>query len=553
MKNIALVSALGAVCLLACSGSDPAADAPATETDGGADPRRDTTVTTDPSCPKKAEVDDLDTNGTDDNCDGIDGMLNDTVFVVGGASDDGKGDPTSPVGSIAKAAEVAKATGKHHVYVCIGTLVESAALTAPADLHVHGGFACDRNWRRLDADSRTAWVSPSASALRIDGGTKVSFDHFDISAGAAVEPGQSSVAVTLHQVTEAELTDVTVSAGNGAPGAAGVGGGPSLPARGASANGNLVGFPGYGAEAVQQDCTLPGGAANRAGAGGAADPRLRRVGDSGGSSSDGTDGGDWRIVQNGDLFPLSSAYAVGSAGANGQPGASATATAALLGIVVDGRYVPTAGVGGGAGGDGRSGGGGAPGQGAEICRGYRNQFAAWTCEGEVLVRGGGGGGAGGCYGAGGAPGGGGQSGGASIAVLAQGGTLQLKRATLRSAAGGNGGASGEGTAGQIGGSPGAGGAGSRWHEEYENLRQPTSGGQVFGMPGFAGGKGGNGGNGGAGAAGAGGPTVGIFTAGCTATVDDTVRYELGLGGGGGAGTAGVPAGPAGLAKELVEQ
>lgn len=495
-------------------------------------------------CKETGKPDVLD--GVDDDCDGIDGVVTDTVFVRPGASPTAAGTGNDPVGSLARALELARRQTKHHVYLCVGALEEGAIeLEVTSDLHIHGGFTCADWSRGSDRTLHTRWNSSASEALRIRGGAHLSLERVELTAADASSAAASSVAISAWAVADFVITDSIVRAGNGAAGAAGATGTAQQPVA-RSAPGGSAWSPGVDVPAKPQAC----GGSDYAGSGGAAAARSRRDGDAGGNSSDGVDGGDWRTQNLG----LTSAYATGSDGAPGAPGAPAVGVAAPRGTIVEGRYVAGVGPGGSPGGRGTSGGGGAPGEAIEVCKGHvvtvrpSEVGYTWLCDEAPILRGGGGGGAGGCYGLGGAAGGGGQSGGASIALLVEASEVRLGNVQLVTGAGGAGGAAGAGAPGQVGGEGGFGGSGSAWGLDFYRTRNGEA---KAGYTGFPGGRGGDGAPGGAGAPGSGGPAAGIYVVGAAPVVDPSTTYRVGAGGAGGAGVGGVADGSVGVTGSVL--
>jgi hypothetical protein len=167
---------------------------------------------------------------TDADCDGIDGAWDAAVFVAPSGSDDASGSRDAPVKTLTKAVELATGSDKA-VYVCLGTYVETLALTA--GVAIHGGYDCENGWARTQ---QLPLVAPeSGTPLTIVNVTEpVIVDRLALRAPDAVDPGASSIGALVATSPDVVLTHVDITAGNGA---AGIPGEPVTADDGASGTG----------------------------------------------------------------------------------------------------------------------------------------------------------------------------------------------------------------------------------------------------------------------------------------------------------------------------
>lgn len=190
---------------------------------GGANSRNTSTGSTGgasstAACTPTTGVDVPDNNGTDSNCDGVDGNAATSLFVSPMGLDSDSGTKDAPFRSIAHAVSVASASKTPlDILICEGTYAENLKVTASAGLH--GGYDC-RTWARTGA---RAVVAPSSGvALHIEGVagpmrmSKITFQSAD-----ATTAGGSSQAVQIVGSKGISIDHSAIVAGNGANGAAG--------------------------------------------------------------------------------------------------------------------------------------------------------------------------------------------------------------------------------------------------------------------------------------------------------------------------------------------
>ncbi len=507
------VTCTALIALSCSSGDERDAKAPGPSADGG--PRLHN-----PNCRPRPGADTPDAEGDDSNCDGIDGDLLHAVFVAPAGTDAASGEPTTPVKTLSRAVALAQTSGRD-VYVCSGTYADNVVIEQRG-VHIYGGFDCTNGWARTE---QHAVVAPSAGKpLRVAGAVDVLIRDVDFRAPDAVEPGTSSVAVTVLDSQQVRIENAVLQAGNGAPGKPGEPAGPALAilpekaANGASApagltcpfRGTFVGLPaaciavqaGGNSLARSYSCeTSPGQYAGGGGGQGGDGPSTVYVPSNGGPGGVGIPAstGPSPLVVPGRATRGRSGQR-GAAGKNGTPAPSG------FGSVVSGEYMPS-----NSGSDGTPGGVGQAGDGGNGGRAY---FASGS---QDYIYSGGGGGQGGFPGCGGAAGRGGGGGGASIALVGDDSKVALREVTIISGTGGVGGPASPGLPGQPGGEPGDGGLGIQGSPVDTN--------------GAPGGKGGAGGPGGDGGPGAGGPSLGIVVVG-----EDPelllITYQIGEGGSG---------------------
>jgi hypothetical protein len=413
-----------------------------------------------------------------------------TAFYVDAArgADANPGTREAPFGTLATA--IQRAGPGQEIRVAGG--VYPQALSLRSGVRVMGGYD-GASWRRT---SSPTFVGSGGVAVTGRNVSDVILDGLVMQSGDVSDPGASSIALLLENVTGVVVRSSRVLAGRGADGRAGANGAPGGNG-GAGAAGQLpvACFPGVtrsGGDGANSSfaaggrggfgSTVDGGDGVRGGGadGGDGGPGGRRIGGGGQNGREGR---------------------IGAAGARGQDGRGGEE----FGALADGVYQTAAGANATAGGNGSGGGGGGGGAGAAAACG---------------ASGGGGGGGG----ARGAIGTGGTGGGGSFGVVVSG-SVTLEGVEIVTAGGGNGGAGGRGGAGGNGGAGGAGRSGSG----------------VLGASG-KGGVGGKGGEAGHGGGGGGGPSIGILeTAGAQVTATG-VTFTLGSGGTGGTspGNPGLP-------------
>jgi len=474
-----------------------------------------------PRCVPASTSDIPDDDFLDSNCDGIDGDVSHAIFVSPSGSDTADGTLGKPVKTIQHGVELA-AAAKQDVYVCIGEYTDNIVVGKDA-VSVFGGYDCS-GWSRTNARVKVAPQSGSALVVR-GAAAAVVIDRFELRSADAAKAGDSSIGAMIVDSGAVTLSNITITAGEGAagkPGAA-VKAVTSAAPTGASGvdagsqcnyiDGGVVPSPacqtlrtGGSRGAV----TCPNGDRVRGGVGGTggnktySDIVLHTSGESG----------------------LPGGKAVNQKAQPGKIGAAGVPASAGFGEAMADGYLPTnIGGEGSIGATGESGGGGG---GGDACRYYDSTLAdcktqRWNYSGAVFMGAGGGqGGFGGCGGVGGK---GGQGGGASIAVFSWRSKLTIAHSSLTSSTGGKGGAPSAGAAGQPGGAVGSGGSASP--TDYSSTTPAIEQGQD-------GANGANGGPGGPGGAGGGGPSIVVFATLYAPTMTATT-LSAGSGGPGGVG------------------
>jgi len=507
----------------------------------------------------------------DENCDGVDGVIDDALFVWVDHPGVGSGTRLDPFHSITEALVALPGAGKRYVLVAEGLYAESVQLTEGAQ--VYGGYASDFLGRDIllftttiqgiaaaDVDLPGAVNAQGVGAG--PGQTVLSGFHVqgrDVDDSAAEnEDGAASCGLFLIDVGPGLLIQNNViRGGRGGTGGRGAAGNVGY---GRQVSAELDGQPGMTATRVEGECPAglwrPGGvggvnsqcsSGNGTQGGGATCPQFDwsvtpYVGGHAeypsGSHRNGTGGADWsfdqwsswscsHVTESG--WPSDPQRNVGVDGLDGNDslsGSGGQACTAPHGSIRDGLWIEgdLGARNGGPGGTGQAGGGGGAGGGT----------ARWftgpdDCSAHEQAATGGGGGAGGCFGTGGLPGG---QGGASIAVFvsysAPTATAQLPSILenrIRRGPGGDGGEGGFGRPGGMGGLGGFGGMSSTW----------------VGSLGGKGGDGGNGGPGGGGGGACGGPSYGVLgynAQGASWSTTNTFDYDDSVDTGGAAGQGG---------------
>ncbi len=476
----------------------------------------------------------------DENCDGIDGVMGDAVFVSTNATPGGNGTRTAPFQTIAAGVAAQQAQNKRYVLVAGGLYRENVRLFDGAQ--VFGGYAADflkrdprlytTTWQGVQPGTAIAPIHAeslgAAGAARetvISGFVITGWDATtNVAPGAQ---GETSIAVFLQNVgPRFVLQGNDVIAGRGGTGGRGATGTQGF---GRQASTQLNGLAGLGSNFFSSGSCTPANHRNGGLAGSNAQCNGAN-GEPGGNvicpvytfagnvgqqqayvappttSRNGPGGFDWsfdtlsspgcnHVTESG--FPTTIQPHDGEDGrpgadGNGGNGGAGATNRARFGTFFGGRWVasPNGALSGQAGVVAQGGGGGGAGGGVA-------RFTAGGCQAWEIGAAGGGAGAGGCGGTGGNAGG---AGGGSFAILI---TSQLPNAALptilnnrvQRGAGGNGGDGGFGGPGGLGGAGGFGGDAARWSSSV----------------GGKGGEGGNGGPGGGGGGGAGGPSFAVFT------------------------------------------
>jgi hypothetical protein len=481
-------------------------------------------------------------DGTDQNCDGVDGQIDAAVFVAKNGDDANTGTIAEPVLTIGKALTLAFAQGKRDVYVATGVYQESVELAE--GVSVYGGYSSDFSLRNKVLYETVIMGLPPTAALpgavngfdlngdpadatRVDGFTVFGYD--------VKTPSGNSYAIYLSNCgAQVSVTNTTIFAGNGGnglPGGSGQDGGDG--------NGGSAGGAAKDAGALSCNTTTPGGAGGAkacggvdVGGGGGGNAICPDYDESGGGLAEGDidqtskpteigkpglnsggDGGEsgWDFLVSASganpcgscLIPPDGHFWVGEDGGAGTKGTNGTGGGGCTtseGSVSAGQWVGAKGANGGSGDHGAGGGGGGAGGGVEVSQNCSGTIALFS----DLGGSGGGGGSGGCAGSGGAGGG---YGGGSFAIFL---TWSMSPTSVPALFGnvvhrGSGGSGGNGGPGGVGGIGGDGGVGGIGGAGVENAFCAAQGGY--------GGRGGDAGHGGGGGGGCGGPSFGIYSAG----------------------------------------
>ncbi len=496
-------------------------------------------------------------DGTDKNCDRVDGEIENAIFVAKTGDDGNPGTIDLPVLTLQTGINKAKLQGKRDVYVATGVYTENVTLVA--GVAVYGGYRGDFFDRQVTLYETAILGQPTKAGLMgavvvdgLNGPAEVAtkLDGFTVFGFSSKVPGGSSYAIWLvdsgHQVTLSNNVIVAGDGANGTPGGQGTSGLQGV-AGGAGLKAFDIGAPACGVK----DNNLGGAGGARTcagivvngGSGGTAicpdydtdsappscpaQPFLQpatvaeqgKIGNGPSPGVGGAAGNDAYIDRkfgpyntydcattpidncSSCLLPPSqnkegSAGAGGTAGNHGLAGAGCTQVA---GTVVNDLWVPSS---GGTGIDGQpgSGGGGGGAAGGVETVGCADHYAAFTDVGAS----GGGGGSGGCGGTGGI---GGTGGGGSFALFMSWSAPPTTMPTIVNnvISRGNGGLGGNGGPGGTGGAGGAAGGGGESGQSADPTFCTAGGGK--------GGPGGHGGHGAGGGGGCGGVSFGIFVNG----------------------------------------
>jgi hypothetical protein len=498
-----------------------------------------------PDCERNNDPDPPDDAFVDSNCDGVDGVLEQGLFVdpVGGDDTD-EGTRERPLKTIRAAMELLRAdagAGITTLYLAQGTYDEDQIVVdRPVSLQgSYGGLS--REWQRKREYLTHLDAGPTGLAVMgLGEGSGVKVEWVTITSANATTPGSASIAMRVLGTRGLVLNNTTLVAGQGGAGEPGANGdaGTNGPDGGAGFPGTGV-EPGNGGGAPLHRC----GEANHSGGSGRSGGRfgagsMGNPGNPDGGTRGGIAGTQGTAQPQGQL----SYYCEAGHGQEGTAGSSGSAgdagpSGSGLGEVRGGTWVPSPQGRGGAGSPGTAGAGGGGGGSGGACE----EGQAGNTPPTNQAGGGGGSGGGGGGGCGGQEGQGGGAGGASIALLLIDSTIQAGNITLNTRGAGHGGPGGEGGNGGQGGlgGPGADG-GAILSGSLYNDKNYTS----FGGKGAKGGNGGNGGHGGHGGGGAGGPSVGVWCSngGVFTTEGVTITERLGPAGDGGTSAANAGAG-----------
>jgi Tol biopolymer transport system component len=467
------------------------------------------------ACTPSGGADTPDTGFTDSNCDGIDGDISQAVFVSPAGSDSNPGTMAQPKHSLANAVATAQTAGKTQVLVATGSYFETSEVDITKGIGVFGGYD-PSTWQR--SNSRPTIIGQPAGIVVEAPDATVTLQLLSIAGSATRQAGSSAYGVRAVGGT-LDISDSTLLATDGVPGAAGTNGrDPSIAAIArhlspiaAFGHQGQTGNPGLncGASADAGFCDMAILPAQHA----STQPQYGELGGWGGQDISGQAGqsgepSDAGRAQGGFGGPIGAPASPegfgipgfpglpgiqGLPGQDGQPGSNAGVPAAP-------NWTDANGGDGAAGRPGQGGGGGgASGSGWQCTPPPTLSCIPWA---------GGGGASGGQGGFGGEPGTGGQGGGGSFALYLDGTHANIDHTVLRAGSGGAGGAGGRGGPGGPGG---AGGIGF-----------PAG----LGLGGGPGGGGGGGGRGGNGGPGAGGPSAAIYKAGGASASTDASTIAI---------------------------
>ena len=497
------------------------------------------------ACTFTSAVDEPDVAFTDANCDGMDGEVNNGIYVSATTGNDQNlGTMAAPKATIAAGLLAAQQQGKRDVYVAAGNYAGPLQLSGVTGKNLAGGYApATTRWTRSNINVSLVSHGNPALAITDAGTTLVQFLTFSGDPATGTEADGTGKTAYGAQVrnSSVRLELLTISAGAGAPGANGTDGTAGLP--GGSINAGI-----HGNNGVQNDGSLfcstgsqpaigqggPSACGRTGGAGGApglAHSGAGSTGQPGGNGVGPTAGGVGGPPYTDSSAPYATPLTTqnGSPGLDGTPGATAPApsTVGTLGVA---GYLPPITLGGGNGTHGNGGGGGAGGGGG--CQDWNILGVLQLCACYTWGSSGGGGGGGGCAGTGGTAG---KSGGASVGLMLWDSQVTAKLVTLGAARGGDGGRGGTGGAGSFGG----GGA----------VSIQSFGSQGYSGIGGTGGHGGMGGSGGPGAGGTGGSSFNLLrnlpSTGHTGSSINTSQLSFTFGSAGNGGASSGNTGPNG--------
>lgn len=278
-------------------------------------------------CRVSGALDPIDLAGIDENCDGVDGIRADSIYVDVTAGDDTRTgiDPSQPLRTLRAALVAAAARGRHAILLTAGTSDERASaapIAVIAETSVHGGF--DRTFRARTASSATTILGPrvAMSATGVTMATTLS-NLAIVAADASVASDGASIALRVQNTGSwggarpLSLSNVSLEAGNGAQGVDGLDG--AAGAGGAMGTAGTSGASGgAGGAGGLSSCGVTGGQGGNGGASASgANPGLvGRNGAMGGATAGGVGGGGGGA---------GSCLGSGNSGQPGAPGSAASA------------------------------------------------------------------------------------------------------------------------------------------------------------------------------------------------------------------------------------
>ncbi len=464
-----------------------------------------------------SETDYPDPSFVDSNCDGIDGDVEDSVFVDAlNGNDINSGTMENPVATIQRGIDIAHTAGKHAVLVAaLIPYIETVNLRS--NVSVYGGYIGYPEWSRDNTRSRIKANELAVSGDDISNVTIALMKIETLNIPSSPRTGKSNYGVKLIDSNNITFRNIQVITGDGGAGSDGNNGAGGMTGDNMNGKDGEEGCEDGGltcsscskpdaGEGGKSPCGMNGGDGGAPGKGSShGDPGEDGVGDSnGGQGGIGTSTGDICNYEPG-------LQVNGGNGKDGEQGINGTGGTSFGGYDSSG-YVSADGENGTDGENGAGGGGGGGGAGGTS---YCNSYGSA----------GGGGGAGGCAGKKGSAGGGG---GGSFGVWLQNTiSVNFTGCFIQTGDGGDGGIGGTGGLGINGGTGGRGGPHSGDGEQDD------------GGCGGWGGDGGKGGRGGHGGAGGGGPSIGLVMIGTSdISGEGMCTYNTGDAGEGGMRMAG---------------
>ncbi|MFN7131549.1 MAG: MopE-related protein, partial [Myxococcales bacterium] len=175
-------------------------------------------------CTFLSATDTPDDGFVDANCDGIDGELNNAIFVDCGAGNDGNpGTRALPVKTLTRALQSSSASGRNQILVANALCNES--ITLKEGVGLYGGYN-NQTWARSFANLPI--IQPNSSATPAVTGTGIlaatAFDAFVVTAPAGISPSGSSIAMQLVNSNGVRISNSDLRAAAGAPGPDGLNG-----------------------------------------------------------------------------------------------------------------------------------------------------------------------------------------------------------------------------------------------------------------------------------------------------------------------------------------
>ncbi len=174
--------------------------------------------------------DNPDSSFVDSNCDGIDGNIDNAIFVSSSGDSGNSGTIISPLLTINSGIAMANSLGKQNVYIAIGTYNELVILEN--GVSIYGGYADTKFWKRVAVNSsvvsfdnmNVAGINNRVAISGMDISSETIIDSLNIATTNTLEAGGSNYGVRCVNCNGLIVRNNIVSVGNAANGSRGIDG-----------------------------------------------------------------------------------------------------------------------------------------------------------------------------------------------------------------------------------------------------------------------------------------------------------------------------------------